>query len=174
MSLLEYPYTRLGRVISGGQDGADLGGLEAAWDFNILTGGHCPKFYRTSSGPNLDLRDKFGLIETDATNYQKRTGLNAKNGDGTIRFASDFSTAGEQLTLRFIKQYDKPYFDVNLPVLEFEYAELYQRIGQWIVDNRITTLNVAGNRDKDRRQGFHFKQTYIILTGVFMWLKENT
>ena len=176
MTILEYDadtYLGLTRVISGGQNGADLAGLFAAKEFGIETGGHCPKFCQTSSGPNFDLRDVFGLEETKSTSYPKRTELNVKNSDGTIRFASNFGTAGEILTLRFIEQYKKPNFSVQLSrtneIDEREMAAQY--IFNWIVGNSIRILNVAGNRD-DIRQGIHFHQTLNILRAVFSRLEK--
>lgn len=53
----------LTKIISGGQTGADEGGLEGARLLGIPTGGTAPKGYRTENGPNLTLRDTYGLVE---------------------------------------------------------------------------------------------------------------
>lgn len=173
--LLEYddvPYKGIIKVISGGQDGADLGGLVAAYECGIETGGHCPRFWKTSSGPNTDLRDIFHLEETQSTGYPKRTELNVKNSDGTIRFASNFATAGEVLTLKFIEQYQKTHFSVLLsPANEYDIPQSAQYIFNWVVGNSIRVLNVAGNRD-DIRRGYHYHQTLNILKEVFSQLEK--
>lgn len=176
MTLLEYDnneYQGLTLLISGGQDGADLGGVAAAHAVGIKTGGHCPRFWRTASGPNLELKEKYGLTETEATNYQRRTGLNVQNADATIRIASDFSSAGEQLTLKYIQQFQKPYFDVQLPLQKDAKPEIVNRICSWIIDNQIRILNVAGNRDRDTRYGEHYHETFSILMDVFQRTKAS-
>ena len=55
------------KVISGGQTGADQGGLMAAWERGIATGGAVPFEYRTNLGPNPIL-EALGLEVTDAKN----------------------------------------------------------------------------------------------------------
>lgn len=169
----DVPYIGLRKIISGGQDGSDLGGLMAGYDAGLETGGNCPRFWRTSSGPNLELKEKYGLIETVATNYQKRTSLNVEQSDGTIRIASDFSSPGEILTLRCIEKFKKPYLDIQLPFNPNTYLETVNTIVEWIKNSKITTLNVAGNRDKNMRYGEHFHATYFLLSRVFIKLKET-
>ena len=44
------------RVISGGETGADQGGMEAAIDLGLPTGGTAPPNFRTESGPNMALK----------------------------------------------------------------------------------------------------------------------
>lgn len=173
MTILEYcdVYEGLSCVIAGGQDGADIAGLAAAHASGVQTGGHCPRFWRTSSGPNLELKEKYGLIETEATNYNKRTGLNVQNADGTIRFASNFGTAGEILTLKYIQHFKKPYYDVLLPLQKDDYLTTVNKICDWILVNQISILNVAGNRDHNTRYGNHYHDTFSVLMHVFKKLE---
>ena len=168
-TLIEYPYTGLIKVISGGQDGADLGGLEAAFECGISTGGWCPRYCRTASGTNEELVSKYGLVETLSGAYPVRTNLNVKDSDGTIRFASDFSTAGEICTLNFINKHKKPYLDINVLAENIDY---HTNIINWINDNKISIVNIAGNRDKYARRGFHYLRTYEILKYVFKQIIE--
>ena len=67
-----------------------------------------------------------------------------------MRFATNFSTAGERCTMRAIEQYNKPWLDV--PIMEV--AGLYTPSGvtpaearQWLIDNDVRILNIAGNAD---------------------------
>ena len=55
----------LEKVISGGQKGADKAGIEAAWFYGIPTGGVAPAGFMTANGPDLSLRDQYGLIELE-------------------------------------------------------------------------------------------------------------
>jgi ribA/ribD-fused uncharacterized protein len=136
------------KIISGGQTGADQAGLFTAEAFGIPTGGWAPKGWLTSVGPKPALlRDRFHL-EEHTGGYPQRTVANAKAADGTIRLASDFTTAGERCTLRAIQEHHKPWFDVDLknpPPVAAARA--------WIQSQNIRVLNVAGNREHPQTPG---------------------
>jgi len=129
-------------VCSGGQTGADIGGLVAAKRFGLPTKGYIPKGFITYSGPKPEYAAEYGLVETTSNKYQPRTYANAKLGDGTVRFASDFSSPGEICTLKAIQQYKKPHIDVDV-----EKPIPPKDVAKWIMDNNIYVLNVAGNRE---------------------------
>jgi hypothetical protein len=111
--------------------------------FGIITGGTMPKGFLTLFGPRPEWAKKYNLIEHASSSYAPRTYQNVRDSDGTIRFAGNFSSAGEICTLKAINQYKKPYIDVDLnnprPVLE---------VVEWINKNNISVLNVAGNSEK--------------------------
>ena len=131
----------LKKIVSGGQTGADEGGLIAGKKAGLETGGYIPKGFLTEYGKNPSLA-RYGLVETTSFSYVPRTYANAKLGDGTIRFAVDFESRGEIVTLDGIKKYNKPYIDVdfNNPIPVGEVVE-------WLKKNNIEVLNVAGNRE---------------------------
>ncbi|HLZ07124.1 MAG TPA: putative molybdenum carrier protein, partial [Chloroflexota bacterium] len=54
------------KVISGGQTGADRGGLEAAIELGIPHGGFCPKGRKSEDGP---IPEKYQLEETPSPSY---------------------------------------------------------------------------------------------------------
>lgn len=155
----------LKKVISGGQTGADEAGLFAAKKYGLQTGGHVPKGFLTEKGSNTNLGTDYGLVETTTATYPPRTRLNAQNSDGTIRFAKNFNSAGEVCTLNAINEFNKPYINVhpNKPPTP-------EAIAQWIIDNNIETLNVAGNRESTA-QGL-FEYTVNFLTEVFQCLER--
>jgi len=127
------------KVISGGQTGADEGGLIAAKKAGIETGGWMPPGFLTESGPRPDFADLYNIKEHERRGYPPRTEANVKDSDGTIRIANNFSSAGERCTLNAIKWYNKPYIDVGkATVLE---------VVDWVKENKIEVLNVAGNRE---------------------------
>lgn len=144
-SLIEFDLKDF-RVISGGQTGSDRAGLIVAKNLGFATGGWIPKGCRTTNGEEPWLKEHFGLIETDAFNYQRRTELNAKNSDGTIRLAQDFNSAGERLTIRMAHKHGKPVFDAN--PFDRDVYDLADDFVRFILDNRILTLNVAGNSER--------------------------
>jgi len=133
----------LKRIISGGQTGADIAGLEVAKKFGFETGGMMPFGYKALDGCHPEYKKMYGIEFHTSSSYVPRTRKNAKNSDGTIRLAYDFSSKGELCTLKAIEDYKKPYIDVDLndpiPVSE---------VVSWLKDNSIEVLNVAGNSEK--------------------------
>ena len=71
------------KIISGGQTGADRGGLDAAMDLGIEHGGWCPKGRRAEDGR---IPDRYTLEETTSTDYTVRTEKNVEWADGTVVF----------------------------------------------------------------------------------------
>lgn len=130
---------KLSKIISGGQTGADQGGLEAATELGIPTGGWCPKGWRTERGPDLALK-AFGLEETNSLDYISRTILNVRVADGTVIFGDTRST-GSRLTIDCCERNHKPY------LLNPDGGELRE----WIIEQGIAVLNVAGNRESFKR-----------------------
>ncbi len=139
----------LTKVISGGQLGADMAGLDAAMDSGILTGGTAAYGYLQSinrgvSINNFDLRTKYGLREGAARvragrtdPYSLRTVANVMESDATMWFGRADSPGGS-LTINTAIRCGKPY--LANPVLCSEIARFLQ-------DNSVKILNVAGNRE---------------------------
>lgn len=145
------------RVISGGQTGADQGGLAAAKECKIETGGWAPKGFRTLKGYNLKLGELFGLKEHKSSAYPPRTYANVRDSDGTIRFAKSFDSPGELCTLKALKQYGKQYFDVDV-----NKPPLVEDVVDWIYKNQVRTLNIAGNSTKTAPGIGRFVKAYLI------------
>ena len=125
----------LTKIISGGQTGADRGGLQAGKKLGLETGGAAPKGYRTENGPDPSLRD-FGLAEHASPHFGPRTICNVEDSDGTVWFGLT-DTRGALLTLKTAIRLDRPLLLNPSPgVLE-----------AWIEKNHIAVLNVAGNRE---------------------------
>lgn len=150
-------------VCSGCQTGADIGGLLIAEQFGIKTGGWCPKNCRTENGDRPEFIERFGLRETTTNNYVPRTYANAKMGDGTIRFAFNFESAGEKVTLQACQKYKKPVIDVDVTV-----PRHVDEVVNWIKENNIEILNVAGNSESKHPGIREFVKDY--LSQVFVLL----
>ena len=158
----------LRKVVSGGQTGADVAGLRAARTFFLETGGWVPKGFKTENGPRPGYADEFGLVETETEDYVERTLLNARDSDGTIRIATKMNSVGEKCTLKGIKMFKRPYFDVD--PTELHPAEPTE-VADWIVEEGIGTLNVAGNRESVSPGIERFAEKY--LCEVFRLLDER-
>lgn len=145
-------------LISGGQDGGDQGGLMAGAELGLPTGGVAPAGWLVSTGTDQTLLQSYGLIEGPPANsvagtYRIRTILNAAQADGTIIFGSrdPVKDKGSYLTLKLAEWYEysegKPYCTVDVEDLLPQNIEATaQAVHQWIEDEGIRVLNVAGNR----------------------------
>lgn len=158
----------LEKVISGGQTGVDQAALHAAMLAGLKTGGWAPKGWLTTAGPDLRLRDEWGLEECEVSGYAARTARNVRDSDATLRLAVDFGTPGERCTLNAVRKYGRVWLDV--PLLEAPaWAEL---TASWLKANGVRTLNVAGNREGTK--GLHvFDLAVIFLLPLFQRLRDD-
>lgn len=122
------------RVISGGQTGVDRTGLEVARELGIPTGGTAPKGWRIDGGADPSLAD-FGLVESPYDTYPPRTRENVVNSDATVLFGN-MESPGCKLTIKLCKQNQRVYLC----------NPTEDTLKEWIEENDIKVLNVAGNR----------------------------
>lgn len=123
---------KLRLVISGGETGADLTGLEEATRLGIPTGGFVYSDYWCERGKNLDLRDIYHLRPVDGN----RTELNAAVGDCTIWFGFDpHLTGGGQNTIYGCRKWKRPLFINPKPNTLIKIANVFE------------VINIAGNRE---------------------------
>lgn len=140
------------KVISGGQTGADQGGLLAAWERGIPTGGWAPAEFRTNLGPN-PLLEVLGLQATKEAGYSHRTGLNVKQADVTLIFGTDLTSPGSRLTAAEAGELGKPFFLFEFESWKSNYSLLeigkVEQAVDFILQHRPAVINVAGNRDTE-------------------------
>ena len=132
----------LTKIISGGQTGADQAALDFAIKHSIPHGGWIPN--ESEKQRTGILPDKYHLAEMPTASYPKRTEKNILDSDGTLIFSRGTLTGGSALTRKLAKQHDKPWVHVDLD--KATAREAAQMITEWIEDNGIQTLNVAGPR----------------------------
>lgn len=159
--------SKLIRIISGGQTGADRAGLEAARQAGLQTGGTVPRGWRTELGTDLSLR-AFGVSEHASPNYPARTQANVIDSDGTLIIAFPSLDGGSELTASFCRRMRKPYLFVSAHSLD-NVALIIAK--NFIISKNIATLNVAGNRES-KSPGLQSAAT-IWLTELFIQLKER-
>lgn len=134
------------KVISGGQTGVDQAALDTAIEFEILTGGWCPRGGRDETGSCFLNRYSF-LRETSSPNPDERTKLNIESSDGTLILLPkipipDHIKDGTLLTIRYAETVKKPYILISL-----EGGDQIEKILRWIDENNISVLNIAGPRE---------------------------
>jgi hypothetical protein len=124
----------------------------------LETGGWIPKGFKTEKGFQPELGELYNLEEHTSDKYPPRTFTNARDSDGTIRIAANFNSPGEKMTLKAIQQYDKPYIDISMsnprPISE---------VVTWLQENKIETLNVAGNRESSAPGITAFAENYLTM-----------
>ncbi|KKN01438.1 hypothetical protein LCGC14_1127640 [marine sediment metagenome] len=139
------------KIISGGQTGADMGGLIAGKILKINTGGTAPPNWMTEEGAKPTLRS-WGLTEggPDPTGYTKRTKKNIIDSDGTLLMGNT-SSPGSSLTKRLCLTLLKPYIVNPDPT----------SLKTWLEIFGIKVLNVAGNRES-KNPGIQDKTIHLL------------
>lgn len=134
------------KIVSGGQTGVDQAALHAAENMGIPIGGWCPRGGKDENGKSiLNLYPFFK--ESPTENPDERTRLNIEHSDGTLILVPELPIPskikdGTLLTIEYAKQKCKPTLIVA--VNDFE---KYHLINQWVRENNIRVLNVAGPRE---------------------------
>ncbi|GAB5405986.1 MAG: putative molybdenum carrier protein [Aureliella sp.] len=126
------------KIVSGGQTGVDRAALDAAIEIGIPHGGWCPKGRLAEDGTIDDL---YQLVEHSSPDYAARTRQNVIDSDGTLILYRQRMTGGTALTNRIARELGCPLLRVRLDV-----APNWDRIANWISENSISVLNVAGPR----------------------------
>jgi hypothetical protein len=143
----------ISKIVSGGQTGADRGGLDAAIEAGIRHGGWCPKGRRAEDGV---IPAKYQLVEMDTTSYVARTEANVIDSDCTVVFSFGQPTGGSKKTVEFAEKYCRAFLCVDLATLTDEEAARkvlwWMSPGGLIMDGIPTpqpfpVLNVAGSRE---------------------------
>lgn len=129
------------RIVSGGQTGADRGGLDAAIELGIDHGGWCPRGRRSEDG---SIPAHYPLKETESREYAVRTARNVEDSDGTLIVTRGAPTGGTALTVQLARERGKPHLVVDLAVTNPAAAAAHVRA--WVRDQGIAVLNVAGPR----------------------------
>lgn len=131
-----------GLIISGGQTGADRGGLDAAEKLGIPRSGWCPRGRRAEDG---EIPPGYLLKETKTPAYRERTERNVEWADGTVVFTFGAPAGGSALTLDLARRRRKPCLHLDLRAIDV--AEAVPRLAAWIAAEGISVLNVAGSRE---------------------------
>lgn len=130
------------KVISGGQTGADMGGLIGAVESGLDYGGWAPKGWKTEVGKRERKLRRFKLQEYPREGYPARTRMNVWDSDGTVWFGKTGSP-GYKCTSRCCADLVKPM----LVISEFSDENDRVRFLEWLSKHKIKVLNVAGNRE---------------------------
>jgi hypothetical protein len=133
------------RIISGGQTGADQGGLAAGVTLGLQTGGWAPKGWQTEKGAEMRLLRGLGLREYQTAGYAPRTKANIRDSQGTLLIGNP-SSPGSRLTEKAARRRGRPiYVLVTEPSRDL--SQHVEPLRKWLLLHDVRTLNVAGNRE---------------------------
>jgi Circularly permutated YpsA SLOG family len=133
----------LEKIVSGGEPGANQAGWRAAKAVGVSTGGWMRQGFLTEQGRHPEFAEQFAAAELPTDDQIACIEENVTSSDGTIWFGRTttpcaHATATACLTL------GRPFLPIY-PGASFEPSH----ITEWMAENKIKTLNVAGNREHD-------------------------
>lgn len=126
------------KIISGGQTGADIAGVDAAIESGVPYGGWLPKGRKSEIGTVPERYTRFKVMPRGG--YPMRTEKNVIESDGTIIFTLGKLSGGSSLTKKFAVKHAKPWLHIDLN----KESNPVAKIKNWVVEWDIKTLNVAG------------------------------
>lgn len=139
---------KISKIISGGQTGADRGGLDAALEAGIPIGGFVPKGRIAEDGTVPELYT--GMVETLSVSYPARTEANVLTADVTIVFTHGRLSGGSLKTVNLCSKHGKPTMHVDLSAANNPPS----RVAAWLFfDNEFAErggeviVNIAGQRE---------------------------
>jgi hypothetical protein len=145
------------KIISGGQTGADIGGLVGAKRVGISTGGTAPREFKTEVGSKPEELKAFGLIPHSSPNYKDRTRENVLNSNATLIIATDPGSDGTKLTIKYCEELGKPYLMID------PNDDCINQVRNFIESVTPSILNIAGNRES-KSKGLAARTAAIIET----------
>jgi hypothetical protein len=156
------------KVVSGGQTGADRGGLDAAIELGIPHGGWCPRGRRAEDGR---IPERYALVETRSPDYDVRTERNVRDSDATVVFTSGEPEGGSALTVRLAGDLGRPCRHVDLASADDE--RLASALGDWLAEQAPRVLNVAGSRES-RNPGVGARVRAILVRALMTRSSDGT
>jgi hypothetical protein len=172
-------------VITGGQTGADQGGWRAAKAAGIACDGWMPPHFMTEEGPRPAFSTLYGARAMPISDsivggrsadrkidwaeaYRARNRLNAPLANGVVYFTWTGWSSGMKSTIDAIQETgakgNYPFMKVAM------HGPAEAEMGDWIVEQRITKLWVAGNRESKSPGIGEWVERY--LSEVFRLLRE--
>lgn len=129
----------------------DRAALDVALKHGIEGGGWCPAGRRDEFGR---IPDRYPVKELESSGFSERTLQNVKDSDGTVIVYPSKLSGGTEQTVRFCVEQQRPHKLIDASRLSTEKAA--QLITNFVRENRIDILNVAGPRESEWPDGYHY------------------
>ena len=139
------------KIISGGQTGVDRAALDVALRHAIECGGWCPAGRLDEFGK---IPDQYPVQELQGGGFSERTLQNVKDSDGTVVIYPGELRGGTEQTIRFCADLKRPHRLIDASKLSLERAS--DLIGDFVCENKIGLLNVAGPRQSEWLEGYNY------------------
>jgi len=139
------------KIISGGQTGVDRAALDVALKHGIESGGWCPTGRLDESGR---IPDRYPLRELKSGGFTERTLQNVKDSDGSVIIYLGELSGGTEQTVKFCVEQPRPHELIDASKVSIEKAA--QLIANFVRENKMNTLNVAGPRKNEWPEGYGY------------------
>jgi hypothetical protein len=139
------------KIISGGQTGVDRAALDVALEHGINAGGWCPAGRLDEFGR---IPDRYPVEELEDGGFIERTLQNIKDSDGTVIIYPGKLSGGTEQTLHFCVDQRRPHEVIDASNVSTEKAA--QLIAEFVRENKIDILNVAGPRASEWPEGYDY------------------
>jgi hypothetical protein len=139
------------KTISGGQTGVDRAALDVALRHAIECGGWCPAGRQDEFGK---IPDRYPVQELQAGGFTERTLQNVKDSDGTVVVYPGELRGGTEQTVRFCVNLKRPHQLIDASKISA--AGAAKVIADFVGENRIGILNVAGPRQSEWPEGYDY------------------
>jgi len=152
----------LTKIISGGQTGADIAGVDAAIELGLSYGGMLPKNRKCENGRVPESYTEFK--ESSSSSYLIRTERNVKQADGTVIFTFGRLSGGSDSTRVFAQRLGVPLLVIDLaPPAGFEMEQQMPEVLRLFIERfDIKVLNVAGGRESKHPGIYKAVKSFII------------
>ena len=139
------------KIISGGQTGVDRAALDVALKHGIESGGWCPTGRLDEIGR---IPDRYPVEELEDGGFIERTLQNIKDSDGTVIIYPGKLGGGTEQTLHFCVEQRRPHELIDASNVSTQKAA--QLIADFVRENKIDILNVAGPRASEWPEGYDY------------------
>jgi hypothetical protein len=139
------------KIISGGQTGVDRAALDVALRHGIDCGGWCPAGRLDEFGK---IPDRYPVKELAGGGFTERTLQNVKDSDGTVVIYLGKLSGGTEQTVRFCVEQKRPHQLIDASKTSAEETE--RLIAEFVRENKIDILNVAGPRQSEWPEGYDY------------------
>ena len=140
----------------------DRAALDVAPKHGIESGGWCPTGRLDEFGR---IPDRYPVRELESGGFTERTLQNIKDSDGTVIIYPGKLSGGTEQTVHFCVEQRRPHELIDSSNVSTEKAA--QLIADFVRENKIDDLNVAGPRASEWSEGYDyaFRALDIFLTG---------
>ena len=139
------------KIISGGQTGVDRAALDVALNYGIESGGWCPAGRLDEFGK---IPAQYPVSELGGAGFTERTLQNVRDSEGTVIIYPGKLSGGTEQTVSFCIEQQRPHERIDASKISAK--EAARLIADFVRENKIDILNVAGPRQSEWPEGYEY------------------